>query len=278
MAGWGHVCAAQFTFAAFGDLPYNAGEELVFGSIMAAIDEERLAFAIHVGDFKSTQAPCSDELFAQRLETFSKSKHPFVYIPGDNEWIDCRRAHWAKREPVERLAKLREMFFPGETTLGSRTFPVERQLSRGYPEHLRWIQEDVVFATLNVPGPSNNAGVPGEAKPRTAAVLEWMRQAFRVARERKAPAVVLATHANLFTGSDGYSEIVAVLTAEAKRYAGAVLVVHGDTHRYRFDAPLPLENVMRLEVFGSPFLDWVRVTVTVENARARFSVSRGSER
>jgi hypothetical protein len=57
-----------------------------------------------------------------------------------------------------------------------------------------------------------------------------------------------------------------------------VLVVHGDTHRYRFDAPLPLENVMRLEVFGSPFLDWVRVTVTVENARARFSVSRGSER
>ena len=74
----GSASAAQFTFAAFGDLPYNGGEDFIFGSMMAAIDAEPLALTVHVGDFKSPQMPCSDELFTQRLEEFSRSKHPLV--------------------------------------------------------------------------------------------------------------------------------------------------------------------------------------------------------
>jgi hypothetical protein len=276
--------AAQFSFAALGDVPYHAGEEPQLVAMIAEMNREPLAFAMHVGDFKSAQSECSDALFLERRETFGLSHHAFVFVPGDNEWLDCRRAHWAPHDPLERLGKLRELYFSGDSTLGQAPLAVERQVRRGYPEHLRWSVENVVFATLNVPGPSNNAGMPREAKPRTAALLDWMREAFRIARERDAPAVVLALQANIWAGASAYAPILATLAAEAQRYTGEVLVVHGDTHWYRYDRPLvdprsgkKVANVTRLEVYGSPFVNWVHVTVTTGEGKARFEVVPGSQ-
>jgi hypothetical protein len=276
--------AGQFAFAAFGDMPYNRDEEPQLAAMIAEMNRERLAFSIHVGDFKDGRSECSDELFMQRRETFALSHHAFFYTPGDNEWVDCRRARWARRDPLERLAKLREVFFARDTSLGQRPLPAVRQDARGYPENMRWSVEDVVFATLNIPGPDNHQAIASESKRRTPAVLDWMREAFRIARERMAPAVVLATQANLFTGNSGYAEIVKTLSGEAQRYDGEVLVVHGDTHWYRFDKPLvdaasglAVPNLTRLEVPGSPFVNWVYVTVGTENGRAKFGFTPGGD-
>lgn len=276
--------AAHFSFAAFGDVPYNAAEEPQLVAMIAEMNREPLAFAMHVGDFKSAHSECSDALYQARLETFSLSHHPFVFVPGDNEWTDCRRAHWAPHDPLERLAKLRQMFFSGKATLGQSQLAVVRQTGRGYPEHMRWALKDVVFATLNIPGPSNNAGMPQESRRRTTAVIDWIREAFRTAREVRSPAVVLGLQANLWTGNSAYAEILAALVDEAQRFSGQVLVVHGDTHWFRYDKPLidprsgnTVANVRRLEVYGSPFLSWLRVTVRIENGRAEFSVRRGGE-
>ena len=276
--------AAQFAFAAFGDVPYTPAEELQLVSMIAEMNREALAFVVHVGDFKSGHIECSDELYLQRRSWFGLSHHPFVYIPGDNEWVDCRRAYWARRDPVERLDKLREIFFANDSTLGQTFFRVQRQLERGYPEHLRWTIQDVVFATVNIPGHDNNARMPGESARRTAAVIEWIRETFAVARNRKLAGVVIALQANIFSGHPAYEPILSALAEEAVRYGGPVLVVHGDTHWYRVDQPLVdprsgerLENVTRLEVHGSPFVNWVHVTVTVENGRARFGAVPGSD-
>ena len=170
--------------------------------MIGEMNRERLAFVVHVGDFKIARAECSDALFLQRREWFGLSHHPFFYTPGDNEWIDCGRAGSAPHEPLERLGKLRELFFAGDTTLGpARRWPRSARADRGYPENMRWLVEDVVFATLNVPGPDNNARMPEESKPRTAALLDWMREAFGIARSRKLPGVVLALQADLWTGN-----------------------------------------------------------------------------
>ena len=276
--------AAQFSFGALGDVPYNAAEEPQLVAMISEMNSQQLAFAIHVGDFKASHTECSDALFLQRREWFALSHHAFVYVPGDNEWTDCARSRWGSRDPLERLAKLRELFFRADETLGQAPLRVQRQTPRGFPEHLRWTVQDVVFATLNVPGWSNNSGAPQEAQPRTAALLDWMREAFRTARELGAPALVIALQANLWSGSNAYLPILATLASEAKRYHGTVLVVHGDTHRYRFDQPLVdpdsgirVANVWRLEVFGSPFVDWVYVTVTTDGTGASFVVKRGSD-
>lgn len=276
--------AAQFSFAVFGDTPYNEWEEVQIVSMIGEMNRERPAFSMHIGDFKVAHAECSDGVYLQRREWFGLSHHAFIYIPGDNDWYDCGRALGAARDPLERLAKLREIFFSGDTTLGQRPLRLERQRDRGYPEHQRWTIEDVVFATLNVPGPNNNRRQPQEWKPRTAALLDWMRETFAIAHSRKLPAVVIALHADLWTGNPAFAEILAALADEAQAYSGSVLVVHGDTHWYRFDKPLTdpksgrqIANVTRLEVFGSPFVNWTYVTVTTGGGKAKFEAVHGTD-
>ena len=75
---------------------------------------------------------------------------------------------------------------------------------------------------------------------------------------------------------------MSALTAETRNFPGEVLLVHGDTHHYRVDRPLsganegPLANFTRVEVFGSPFVNWVRVQAIEENGRIRFEAAPGS--
>jgi hypothetical protein len=271
--------AAQFSFAALGDTPYNAVEELQFSTMLEEMNAQPLAFVIHVGDFKHARSDCSDALFEERRAQFSKVQHAFVFVPGDNEWVDCLGGT-ARREPLERLAKLRELFFSSGFTLGERPIPADQQKARGYSEHLRWSVENVLFATFNVPGPDNHAQMTQESRRRTAAVIDWMSETFRIAGERKLPAVVLAMHGNLWSGRKGYAEIGSALAAHARRYDGEILVIHGDTHWFRFDRPFAarnIRNVQRLVVFGSPFASWTLVTVTIENGRATFDAKPGSE-
>jgi hypothetical protein len=50
-----------------------------------------------------------------------------------------------------------------------------------------------------------------------------------------------------------------------------VLVVHGDS-----DRNASLVNFTRVEVFGSPAMNWVRVRVSEDSGRIRFFVTPGS--
>jgi hypothetical protein len=279
LVAWTSIASpAQFSFGALGDVPYNSAEEFQLGSMIEEMNAQPLAFVIHVGDFKHARTDCSDALFKKRHAEFSRSHHAFVFIPGDNEWTDCIGGP-QRREPLERLAKLREIFFSTSSTLGERALPVEQQKARGYGEHLRWSVENVLFATFNVPGPENHVQVPGESRHRTAAILEWMEETFRIAHDRSLPGVVLGMHGNIWTGRQGYAEILSALSAHARRFVGEILVVHGDTHRFRFDRPFArqaISNLRRLEVAGSPFAAWTFVNVTIENGRARFEATPGS--
>src|SRR5918993_1319913 len=88
-----------FAFAIMGDTPYSDAEEAQFAAMMARIDAEPLAFAVHVGDFKGGGS-CSDALYARRRAQLDASAHPLVLTPGDNDWTDCRGV---REDPLERL-------------------------------------------------------------------------------------------------------------------------------------------------------------------------------
>lgn len=286
--------ATEFTFAALGDTPYTPDEESRLIGMIGEMNRAPLAFVVHVGDFKNGSNACSDEIFAQRKEWFELSHHPFVYIPGDNEWTDCWRAFGVDHKPLERLNRLREVFFRGNASLGQRTLTLARQsdpglsAARAYPEHARWIHGQVLFATLNVPGGDNNRRrMPDEYSQRSRAVHDWVQQAFRLAREQRLPALVLMMQANPWTELGqprrSYAELLAVIQHETLRFSGEVLVIHGDTHRFRVDHPLrhqgtqqQVENFTRIEVFGSPAVNWVRIGVRKENGKLRFDVTPGS--
>jgi hypothetical protein len=281
------VGAADFTFAAFGDTPYSREDEERFPGLIAEMNREPLEFVVHVGDFKAAWTRCDDELFLQRREWFELSHHPFVFVPGDNEWTDCRRFSAGRYDPLERLRKLRELFHLGEESLGQRRIRLARQ-SAGYPEHARWRHGAVQFVTLNVPGSANNARhMPEEFRDRNAAAIQWLEQAFRLARDDGSGAVVVLMQANPWASPTshyfGYRELLSTLARETREFRGEVLLVHGDTHRHRVDRPLrdpaggaPLANFTRVEVFGYPTMNWVRIRVSEEAGRVRFTVTPGS--
>lgn len=287
------AAAADFTFAALGDTPYTAEEETGFITMMAELNREPLAFVVHVGDFKNGHSDCSDDLFLQRKQWFELSHHPFIFVPGDNEWTDCWRTAAGGYRPLERLRKLREIFFAEATSLGQRRLELARQTEASaahpYPEHARWAHGGILFATLNVPGGDNNfARDRTEFRARDAAVRDWIRRSFRLAREQRL-GVALMMQANPWAAAGarrhGFSALLETLTAETLEFSGEVVLIHGDTHRFRVDHPLlhpdtrqPLANFTRIEVFGSPSVNWVRVRVRGENTggRLKFEVTPGS--
>ena len=103
--------AEPFSFGVFGDTPYNGFERRHLPALIAKMDVEPLKVVIHDGDLKSGGERCDDALFDERLAVFQTSQHPFVFVPGDNDWTDCHRSSNGAYDPLERLGRLRQLFF-----------------------------------------------------------------------------------------------------------------------------------------------------------------------
>lgn len=277
------AAAQGFAFGLFGDMPYNHFERQHLPDLLAEMGREPLAFAIHDGDIKSGGGRCDDAVLEDILAAFRESPHPLVYVPGDNEWVDCHRASAGGYDPEERLDRLRTLFFAGDESLGRRRMRLDRQSRDGgfpeFRENARWERDGIVFASLNLPGSRNNFhGPAGRGGPtagflrREAANRAWLSGAFARARRIHAKGIMLVVQGNpgfeafnAGAGEPGYRGFLAQLLEEARSFPGQVVLVHGDTHRHRIDRPLadprtraPLANFRRVETFGSPFLGWVK--------------------
>jgi hypothetical protein len=59
---------------------------------------------------------------------------------------------------------------------------------------------------------------------------------------------------------DGYGSLREKLAELGKRLTGKIVLIHGDTHLYREDEPLP--GLRRIEVWGSPIVSWMRASAS----------------
>jgi hypothetical protein len=273
--------AAVFELGLMGDLPYTAEQAAKMPALWADMARNPLAFVVHDGDFKSGSSRCDDATFAATLAELDARPFPFIFIPGDNDWTDCHRENNGAYDPLERLATLRSMFFPGDESLGRRRLPLQRQSDdprfAPYREHARWSMGEVTFVGLNVQGSNNNLGRnaenDAEYAARNQAVLAWMGESFAAATAAGHRGIMLVIQANPFEeapegGPNGFADFLAALEAETARFSGQVVLVHGDSHHFRIDKPLPLDrerpalpNFTRVETFGSPDVHWLKVTV-----------------
>lgn len=274
-----------FAFAVTGDAPYNALEEMAFDAMLGRLSADRLAFVVHVGDtIAGGGTNCADELYADRKRRFEASRHPFVLTPGDNDWTDCRRESNGRRDPLERLAKFRELFFADAYSLGRTRMPlavqegcVERTAAAcacpALPENRLWTKAKVVFATIHVVGSNDNRGFDAasdaEQRCRELANAAWLDRAYALAAARDMRGLVILTQMNPYADYAGkvYDPLRNRIADSSRRLAKPVLFVHGESHTYRWDRPFRdasgarVANVRRLETFGSPAVGWVRVTV-----------------
>ena len=282
------AAAAPFKFVALGDMPYKLPDDYArFEALIGDVNKLNPAFTIHVGDIKSGSTPCSDENFQKVKDEFGMFTGPLIYTPGDNEWTDCHREKAGKFDPLERLNKIREMFFKGQGDKSFGKTPMTLTRQDKLIENSRWAQDGVIFSTIHVVGSNNgmerNIASVSEYFTRNAANLEWVKATFAEAKEKNAPAVVISFQADLFYGSPvlltdvGLRDTVTTLATEAKAYGKPVLLIQGDSHTLVIDHPLTeagantflgqtaasptLRNVTRLQVMGEADVGAVEVTV-----------------
>ena len=156
-----------------------------------------------------------------------------------------------------------------------------------------------MFIGLNVPGSNNNKVNDDDActkksartleqckadnaeyAERDAANIEWMKASFAKAVANADKGIVIVIQGDpgfdipetedddesRLPGKDGYAAFLDALMVEVKAYPGQVMLVHGVTHYFKIDKPLPnaahmLANFTRVQTFGSPNVHWLKVTV-----------------
>ena len=302
-----------FDFGIVGDIPYTRAQEAEYARVMSHMNARELEFVAHIGDMmfdprpyesnpSRARMPGSDENYAYVLGTFQSCRHPLILTPGDNDWSDVVQYKKVKMDPLERLQKLRAMFYPKGRSLGQRTMALESQAQdpafAKYVENQSWAIQGVRFATLHIVGSDDNSKTSMEEhKERQAANIAWLKQAFATAKAQASAGIVLITHANpefenrwtrsyasryarSVRGADApkapppapYDDFLDALIEEMQGYAKPVLYVHGDTHIFRIGKPLLnpktqrfFENLTRIETFGWPDSAWVRVRVNPAN-------------
>lgn len=250
--------ATPLDIAVIGDVPYGDAARAEFPSFIDALNADpKVRLVVHIGDIKSGSDLCSDQIFEFVAQQFQRLADPLIYAIGDNEWTDCHRANNGGCNPLERLAKVRQLFFstPGRA-LGGRNMGVEAEDS--YPENQLWVQSRVTFAALHIIGSNNGldawtapldqpAAREAEVAARNTANIAWLEHAFDVAREQGSVGIALFYQADLWGPVDraagatftAHTAFVNRLAELAAGFDGPVLLVSGDSHDLRVDPGVP---------------------------------------
>jgi len=230
----------------FGDTPYTESEAQRLEGVIDRMNAAPLAFVAHVGDIGSSALACNDQWLLARKQQLARIRHPLILIPGDNEWTDCK-------EPLQRLKSWRSIFCFQER------IPVRRQ-DGAYCEHVRWESGGTLFVALNVQGSNNNVRHPEEHAPRMAAVFAWIDDSAAVAGARGLRlALLMQADPFVTVPLDGFAPLREKLRTLGANRPGQIVLIHGDTHIYRDDEPIP--GLRRIEVWGSPVVDWLRLAL-----------------
>ncbi|MDE2999925.1 MAG: ankyrin repeat domain-containing protein [Gemmatimonadota bacterium] len=294
----GAAGASTFSFALIGDVPYADADSIRFARLIDRVNEDDdVQWVIHAGDIKRGGQPCTDAVLEGRLERFNRFDDPFILTPGDNDWTDCHRKTAGRFDPLERLRKLRSLFYPrAGMTLRKRAMRVESQASlpeySEFVENVRWERAGVHFATIHIVGSRNGlaafqrrdstevGAVPvrterhdAAVERRTRAGIAWIRHAFAVAGE-SGKGLFLALHAAMglkqkpAPDPPHFQAVLDVLREETERFGRPVVLANGDSHYFRIDKPLRrkgpgrrLSNFTRVETFGASDVHWIEVTV-----------------
>lgn len=234
-----------YTFGVIGDLPYSKAQLKKLPGWIGTINAAQPDFTVHVGDTKEGGDECTKGHYREIRDAFDTFDAALVFTPGDNDWADCHSTSAGRRDPLERLAELRSIFYPVPgRTLGGR--PLSVTASAGFPENVTFAQGGVRFAVIHLVGSSDGLEpwedlgekdvTPAQDRAERARVandVAVLETAFAQARAAGDRAVVVLTQANLFreeAPTDRLRPVVQALLEGASAFPGQVVLVNGDTH------------------------------------------------
>ncbi|HEY8100971.1 MAG TPA: hypothetical protein VIF82_09465 [Burkholderiaceae bacterium] len=275
--------AASSDFS-FGVIAYpfrTSADESSLRAAIKASDADNLAFVV-VSGIKSNAEPCSDNIYTKHRALLDSAQNGLVLSLTANDWSDCKKSS-GRSAAVERLNRIRELFFADEFSFGASKIPLLRQSAsprfRSYGENARWEINNIMFATINLPANNNNylaaAGRNSEFEDRMIANREWLQRLIVYASLKKLHGVVLfcdgnpmSVSADQNTKRDGFLEIRRQLIASAAKFSGKILIVHNQSNTTQ---PATINWHRNVGEFGATS-GWIKVTVTPSNT-ALFSIS-----
>ncbi len=283
---------SAFSFALIGDVPYGAQPKIdfpPFDNLVSSINaDNNVDWVLHAGDIKSGGTSCSDMMLEDRLNRFRKFNKPFVLTPGDNEWTDCHRVGAGMHSPLERLEKIRTLFYSKTSSLiDSEQLKVVSQSSRkmfsNYVENVIWYKNKVTFATIHASGSKNgladfdkNSSIKrsleddSAVKERINSAIAWLNYIFEESKD--SAGIFIMIHANpgfeknKRPKGEGYIDFITSLEEHVKNFKKPVVLAHGDSHYFRIDKPYftsgsSYYNFTRIETFAAPDYHWIKVNV-----------------
>ena len=282
---WMSTATAPIDLAIIGDTPYGAAQIEDFPNLLAAINADpRISGVVHLGDIKNGSSRCDDSYFSQVFASFSTLTIPLVFTPGDNEWTDCHRASNGAYDPLERLGKLREVFFPvpGLALGGGFKQVLAQSDSPGfeaYVENQIWFEASVAFGTVHVVGSNDStprwyaddttgtkvddpARRDAERNARNAANLAWLDELFAIASEQHAAGVVIMMQADMFDAFsvannvplNAFDNIVQHIAELSLAFGKPVVLFQGDSHFFIADKPIETGNPLHGVAISVPNL------------------------
>lgn len=199
------------------------------------------AFVVITG-IKADSESCSDKLYGERKNLLNDSARPLIVSLAASDWSACRNAK-GRSTAIERLNRLRELFYANDTSLGARPLAMSRLSAdarfRSYAENAHWEHGRILFATINLPADNNHfqpeAGRNSEFEDRLVANRKWLHRLFTLAQRKQFDGIVLFSdgdvgvqkeqNALLTDRQDGFASIRRQIRALAQRFPGQVLLI-----------------------------------------------------
>jgi hypothetical protein len=236
---------AGFRFGVIGHSFKNAPDEAVLKRAIADAAQVNPAFIVATG-IKSASEPCSDKLYAQRRALLDESPPPMIVSLAGSDWSGCLNSA-GRSNAIERLNRLRELFYGDAESLGAKRMPLTRLSStakfRSYAENAHWEHGKVLFATINLPANNNHfrpeAGRNSEYEDRLVANRAWLHRLFTLAERQKLQGLVLFSDGDVGVQAeegfsllpsfqskqDGFAEPRRQIRAMAEKFKGEVLLI-----------------------------------------------------
>lgn len=212
----------SFTFSIIGDVPPSHTDLKQLNNLIDGLNNNQSSFTVHVGDLFD-QGYCEKEHFINIRESLNRIEQALIYVPGDNEWIDCQNLDWKPsifykirahifsfldirwdtplegRRPYVAIKRIRNIFYADEYSLGRNKLKLERQSKQKeyseYKENQRWLYNGVMFVTVNVTGRINNYYTDrDEHLKRTKANIAWINESFRFATDANVAGIAFFMH------------------------------------------------------------------------------------
>jgi hypothetical protein len=239
--------ADPYRFVVVGPNFADGGEERLKQTLADASDKS-IAFVVVTG-IKDASEGCGDKLYQKRRDIIDAARRPVILSLAGSDWTGCRNSA-GRSNAIERLNRLRELFYPEPESLGKNKLPLTRLSTstrfRSYAENAHWEVGKVLYATINLPADNNHflpaAGRNSEYEDRLVANRFWLNRLFAIARRDKIEAVVLFSEGDLKAlqepagglralltrepdGYDGFAATRRQLLAQAKKFKGKILLV-----------------------------------------------------